>query len=251
VWQRVARRPVTVALPGGLRLRCHPHSTAASSVLYTRLPEWEHMRFVRDALRAGDVVVDVGANVGVYSLLAAGRADVEVWAYEPSSLAFDRLVENVELNRLGGRIHVRHAAVGAEAGVGRLTLGLDTTNRLVPDDGAPPGAVETVDVVRLDDDLPSLDGVTLLKIDVEGGELAVLDGAGKLLGASRPAVIVETSAPAMVGARLESVGYQPCTYDPASRSLRVAPDWDGAVQGRNLLAVADVDGVRSRLESTP
>jgi hypothetical protein len=67
-----------------MHLRCYPHSTSASGVIYCGLPEWAEMRFLLDYLRPGEGFVDVGANIGTYSLLAASVPDVVAWAFEPS-----------------------------------------------------------------------------------------------------------------------------------------------------------------------
>ena len=106
MWQRVVHRPLILRLEGGLRMKCYPHSHAAALVLYCRLPEWEHMCFVCDFIRPGDTFVDVGANVGTYSLLAAAIPDVRIVAFEPSTLASRRLQENVDLNGLRARVEV-------------------------------------------------------------------------------------------------------------------------------------------------
>ncbi|HEU4868343.1 MAG TPA: hypothetical protein VFV09_11510, partial [Actinomycetota bacterium] len=83
-WERTVRRPVTVKLTGGIKVRCHPHSPIASAVIYYGLADPAEMRFVLGYLQPGDTFVDVGANVGVYSLLAASVPDVRVLALEPS-----------------------------------------------------------------------------------------------------------------------------------------------------------------------
>jgi FkbM family methyltransferase len=254
VWQRTTGRPLTITMPGGMKLRCHPHQSAASAVLYTGLPEWADMRFLLDLLQAGDTFVDVGANVGVYSLLAGSVAGTEVWAYEPSTEARARLVENIELNWLSSRTRVRPVAAGATPGASRLTVGLDCTNHLVEGERAPAGtgATEAVEVVRLDDDLRPRQPVALVKIDVEGHEAQVLDGARTLLAEAHPALVIEANDPAAIAAILEPLGYAPYRYEPRTRQLTAA-SWDprtaGADASRNVLALHDVDGARRRVAS--
>ena len=101
VWQRATGRPFTVRTADGLRLKCYPHSPQASAVIYTGMPEYRDVHFVRDYLTAGDRFIDVGANVGVFTLTVASVAGSVAEAFEPSSTAFPRLVENIELNLLG------------------------------------------------------------------------------------------------------------------------------------------------------
>ena len=71
LWQRAVRRPWTIRLGSTRRLRLHPHSVVAAFVLYYRVHDYEELSFVRAYLRPGDTFVDVGANVGVYSLWAS------------------------------------------------------------------------------------------------------------------------------------------------------------------------------------
>lgn len=252
-WQRVTRRPLTVAMPGGLRLVCHPHSTAASGVVYCGLPEWEDMRFVLDFMKPGDRFVDVGANVGVYSLLAASDPEVDVCAYEPSSSAFSRLQENVRRNDLEGRVITRRSAVGSCAGEVLLTTGLDTVNRVVGPEppeavrSSPPRTVEEVRMVTLDEDLPGLDRTALVKIDVEGLEPQVLEGATALIESQKPALVIEANDRGALRRCLEPAGYRPFSYDPRSRGLKET-SWFGG-SGNNLLALADLDDALRRLRA--
>lgn len=258
-WQVAFGRPITVTMVGGMRLRCHPHSTAASGVLYTRLPEWESMRFLLDYLRPGEAFVDVGANVGTYTLLAASVEGTRVVAFEPSSRTHARLAENVRLNGLDrpGRVDARPVAVGDRDGWVELTVGLDTVNRIVPSqprgpasgwgaDPTPPA--ESVAICRLDTALADVPGVGLIKIDVEGHEPAVLRGARELISRDGPALIAECNDPARLTALLDELGYTPCRYEPARRWLvRIDPRHE---RPTNVIAVRDLSLARDRV-ATP
>lgn len=248
IWQRVVRRPWVIGFPGALRLKCYPHSTAATGVLYCRLPEWEDMRFVLDFLRPGDGFVDVGANVGTYSLLAATTPGAQIWSFEPATQAFDRLRENVALNQLESRLRTYRVAVGAAPGRALVTTGGDTVNRLLqPGESA---ACEEVAVVALDHviDAATARSVRLMKIDVEGFEEQVLRGAERILQTSAPVLIVEANDPATLSSLLTPLGYRPCSYDPRRRRL-VDAAWSGA-RGNNVLAVQDAVLVAKRLAQT-
>ena len=246
VWQRTAGRPLFVAMPGGRRLKCYPHSTAATGVLYCGLPEWEDMRFLLEFLQPGDVFVDVGANVGVYTLLASAVPRVSIWAFEPSSSAFERLEENIRLNALESRVVTRRAAVGTRAGMVSVTTGRDTVNRIVV-----PGEEvdrEEVDMVSLDDVLgPEVRAsVRLVKADVEGAEEQVLRGAAGLLRESGPVLIVEPNDRSALAGLLDPLGYEPYVYDP--RGVRLTKtSWSLEGPGNNLLAIRDEDLVQARM----
>lgn len=248
LWQRTVKRPLFVSMPGGHRLKCYPHSTAATGVLYCRLPEWEDMRFLIDFLRPGDTFIDVGANVGVYTLLASSVADVNTWAFEPSSSAFERLQENVELNELDSQVVTVQAAVGSSGGRVSVTTGRDTVNRLVLPGEATQS--EEVELVTLDAALTTSAraSVRLLKIDVEGFEEQVLEGASDLLEEG-PAVIVEANDPSGIARVLAPLGYLPYFYEPGSHQL-VQTDWLAKRPGNNLLAIRDQELARTRLSAS-
>jgi FkbM family methyltransferase len=132
----------------------------------------EDREIVRAVVRPGDTVVDVGANIGFVALEAASAAAPagRVIAYEPHPRIFRFLSGNAALNRFT-HLELRGKAVGDRAGAARITNDVaDDQNRLSNDGGG----VE-VPLVTLDDDLPP-GPIRLLKVDVEGSEVAVLHG---------------------------------------------------------------------------
>jgi hypothetical protein len=120
-------------MPPGLALHLAPHDPVTSGVLYCGLPDWQEMRLVLDYLRAGDVMLDVGANVGLYSLLAASIGGVRVKAFEPDDGARRIAEANVARNGLGGLVEISAHAVGAAAGSSAFSTGLGPMNRLMPE----------------------------------------------------------------------------------------------------------------------
>ena len=151
------------------------------------------LNFVDSTVKPGDVFVDVGANIGIYSVhasIAAGLAG-RVISFEAHPLTAQVFRENIELNR-ATNITVVNAAVGAEAGSLDLLYGRG-------DSGSTHVAVKadrstvSVPVVTLDAKLAEM-GVTridYLKIDVEGFELYVLRGARATIVAN-PGIIIQT-----------------------------------------------------------
>lgn len=244
VWERTVRRPWNVELVEGLRIRCYPHSPIASAVLYYGLADPIEMHFLLDFLREGDTFVDVGANLGVYTLLACSVPGVEVRAIEPSTAAFDRIRENVALNHLGNRVSMEKVALGRNAGKGKLTLGLDAMNSLVEDESEL--ATEPVTVTTLDSLVDGIGSMTLVKIDVEGRETDVLEGAAQCLTDQRPALIVEVNDAESLDEIRRRFGYECVTYDPATKSLEVSQILKA--KGRNAILVPeDLGRARERL----
>lgn len=128
-----------------------------------------------DALETDDVVWDIGANIGTYTLLAA-QTGATVHAFEPGANARQRLRANADLNDLDPTVH--EYALSNEDGTATLSHESRSGVRELTD-----GAGDQVQTRRGDGlALPSPD---IVKIDVEGAELAVLDGLGDRLADCR------------------------------------------------------------------
>ena len=154
-------------------------------------------RFFHTLLRPGMVVLDVGANIGYYTLQAAVRVGPggQVHAFEPVAASHARLVQNVRLNELTNVAAVR-AAAGSRRGSGVIHLQTDATrgmrgSRLGRSDAT--GLTEAVDVIPLDDYVneSGIPAVDVVKIDVEGHELEVLQGMEGILARGSPHVMLE------------------------------------------------------------
>jgi FkbM family methyltransferase len=151
------------------------HRNGASMVVYANPPNYDEMLAWRNHLQSGDLFIDVGANVGSYTIWAA-ELGAEVIALEPAADTFALLEENIALN--GYQVRAVCAAAGAAPGTARFTAGLDSVNRLAPD-----GHAET-EVVTVDSLLG--DRVAAgMKVDVEGFELGVLRGCERALADHR------------------------------------------------------------------
>jgi FkbM family methyltransferase len=200
-----------------------PGLRGASGNYYCGLHEYADMAFVLHFLRPGELFVDVGANVGSYSLLAAAECGARVKAYEPVPATFEWLKRNVAENGLQNQVQLFNHALGAENGMVAMTAMLDAQNHL-----AESGDAHTINVPirRLDDSLAG-DIPTLIKIDVEGAEDQVLAGVQKTIADSRQqALIIEMTNKAFPGspiinchAWLLQQGYTAFRYEPESRTL--------------------------------
>ncbi len=185
-WRHLVRKPITVAFWKGLRVRVYPDWPYSWTAIYFRLTEYDDMLFAVRYLRPGDPFIDVGANIGYYSLLASlVNEQAPVLALEPHPIASRRLQENASINSFGN-IRVRAVAVGRISGTANLTSDLVEQNRIsVGNENAV--ATVAVPVVTLDATLPQegIDpaDVRLVKIDTEGFEVNVLAGAHDLLEA--------------------------------------------------------------------
>jgi FkbM family methyltransferase len=144
----------------------------------------------REAVGDGTVVLDIGAHLGLYSLIAAsrcGRSGV-VYAFEPDPRTFPLLVENVRRNGFEDRITPVQSAVSEHCG--EELLFLDDSNLAVTGlvaTGASDAAVRA-SCVTVDEFLPVDQRVDVVKIDVEGAELRVLRGMARTVASASPSL---------------------------------------------------------------
>jgi FkbM family methyltransferase len=176
---RVLRKRTLARLGAKSVIWADLHRTSASRVIYANPPDYPEMLTWKNILRQDDLFIDIGSNVGIYSIWAA-ELGAEVIALEPAEDTFALLEENVALN--GYTIRTIRAAAGAEQGVARFTSGRDCVNRLDPAGGA------EVTMLPID----SIIGnrmVAGMKIDVEGFEIDVLRGCQRALSEHRVRLI--------------------------------------------------------------
>jgi FkbM family methyltransferase len=160
--------------------------------------EGTNENFVKSVFRGGDWAIDVGANVGLFSILAAqcvgpfGR----VFSYEPNPRPAELMAKSLVMNWMHERVVPRRVAVGNERGITTLTflpevLGGSQIGRPDLTRSAFQESIQTigeehaqtipVPCVKLDEEFPVDLPIKLLKIDVEGYEARVLAGADRLL----------------------------------------------------------------------
>ena len=155
------------------------HRSGASRAVYANPPDHDEMLTWRNGLRPGDLFVDVGANVGSYTIWAA-ELGAEVIALEPANDTFALLEENVALNDYP--IKTIRAAAGATPGTARFTSGRDCVNRLDPD------GIAEIAVITIDSIIGNRT-VAGMKVDVEGFEIDVLRGCEQALSEHRVRLI--------------------------------------------------------------
>ncbi len=201
-------------------------ATGRMHYFYDEPYEPELAAAVRDALRPGDVFLDIGANVGFFSILAARLVgdSGRVVAFEPHPQAAARLEEAVAVNGLSDRIGLVQAAVGRAAGTTRLFMTDDSVLSTTDPARSPLAGEYTfarhVDVPQITlggwlDVHPELSRrVRAIKIDVEGTEAEVVEGALASLRTCGDAVILcETVAGGVADRMLRAAGYDVSALD--------------------------------------
>jgi FkbM family methyltransferase len=237
---------------GGASFACDLGDQISREVCLTGLYEPPVTRLVQQHLRPGGIVVDVGANWGYFSLLAAAAvgASGKVFALEPDPRQFETLSSNVSAN---GFRHVSPLQAAASAAEGRLSLvGYEDgeRNRGVSRLADPASSgrhfdVRATSVDRVTAGCPSVD---IVKIDVEGAEDAVLEGMREGLTARRYRALVLELHPDLLRAR---------QIDPASCVARLLEygyrgwtiDLDPGAYRRALDPAVDIESLLGPLES--
>jgi FkbM family methyltransferase len=246
-WQtrcRITAKPYVIPWVNGTQLLLEPGMSGATGNLYCGLHEWPDMAFVLHLLRPEDTFADIGANVGTYTVLAAGAVGCRSESFEPVPASYHQLQQQVALNGIEQRVNTHQAAVGASAGQLRFSTDRGPMNQVVGSDYT--GQAEVVPVLAIDQ-LPCLGNACCWKLDVEGHEPAVLAGAARTLAEAPPAAILcEDRSPA-VQHTLSAAGFQPCAYSPFIRQL--TPDTSAI--GGNQLWVRNLAWVQERLRSAP
>jgi FkbM family methyltransferase len=216
-------------------------------------------------LKVGDTFVDVGANIGLFSLIASTRVGEKgkVYSFEPAKGTFIKLIQNIDRNGIKN-VRCFQAALShtsAEVSLYSAQQGFDAWNSL-----AKPyehqGATEDVETVRSVTwaDFAHAErlvgNVSLMKIDVEGWESNVLAGAKSVLEREdAPVLVLEFTDAASRSAgstcrelykRTEALGYTLYTYDHLHKVLVLDPIRD-EYPYVNLIAAKNIEAVRTRI----
>lgn len=258
-WQigsRLVPGPVIVDFVNGAKLVVRPGMTGATGNVYVGLHEFPEMAFALHFLRPGDLFVDVGANIGSYTVLAAAAAGADCIAFEPSAEAYKWLLLNIALNDIADHVEPRLEAVGGKRGVVAFTSGQDTLNGVVRPGQETSASTRSVPITTLDS---ALDGrcPIMLKVDVEGYETEVLNGATALLESTELRVLIMELAGSglhygfdeqVLRARIQEHGFEACIYQPFER--RLTRRLRGSALP-NTIFLRDYEAVKARLENAP
>jgi len=255
-WRQLRSRlmpgPVEFDWIGGTRFYAYRGEGGVTGNIYAGLHEFEDLAFVLHFLKPDDLFLDVGANVGSFTILATSARKARTVAFEPVPATFSRLVANVELNDLAPRVTLVNKAVGASPGFVAFTQTSSLSNHAVAPGEAPKSSVE-VRIVTLDVAV-TIDRPCLVKIDVEGFESQVLQGAvGTLRNPHVQAILIEMIGngrrygfdEAQIPPLMQDYGVSPYSYEPFTRSLNQVSGFQH--HERNQIFVRDLPAVRARV----
>ncbi len=219
--KRLARHwpSAVLARRRGARFLLHPQNWIDNRLFVGAPFEGEQLAAAKEAIHARgiDLVVDIGANIGLYTVLLGQMPQIEkVICFEPVRRNFAQLMGNLFVNGLSGKVDAHRLALGAARGsavihidprsTGVSRLDLNTTERR-SDAFA---EHEKIEIAVFDDVCDIRGRKAFVKIDVEGGAAAVLAGMQRFLAGNFVVVQVELSDAERVGVTdlLRGQGYE-------------------------------------------
>lgn len=197
-WRR--SKPLVTQFDGDLRLRLRPGDVVGRRFFVWQIYEPEVTSWLKKTLKPGMIFFDVGANLGIFTLLAAKCVGPtgQVHVFEPSKSMVSELGANITINQLQN-VEVNAVAVGDSAGVihfPRYETGSEAYGSIVrrPWPGTKILGYDDVPVLTLDEYVSSqkIERVDVIKMDIEGAEFLALQGAKSLLSQEdAPSLIIE------------------------------------------------------------
>lgn len=198
--------------------------TGATGNIYVGLMEYEDMSFLLHYLKKDDLFYDIGANVGVYTILASKVKGAKSVSIEPLPRTYEKLIDNIKINRLDN-VNYKNIGLSFEKSKLYFTTNKDTMNSVALDTDK---CITEVPVDTLDNISNEFGIPTLIKIDVEGYETNVLLGGKKVLqDESLEVIILELNGSGEkfgfmdddIHKNLLKLGFESCSYNPFKREI--------------------------------
>jgi FkbM family methyltransferase len=258
-WQissRLAPGAIVFEWINGSRFLVRNGDTGLTGNIYTGLHEFDDMGYLLHVLRPDDLFIDIGANLGSYTILACAAIGARGYAFEPVPSTFARLVDNIRLNNIEDRVAALNLGLAHEEGIAKFTTDLDTVNHVASVNGEQANTI-AIKVTTLDLALGDV-SPGLIKIDVEGYETQVLQGAVRTLcNDNLHSVIMELNgsgerygfAESRILSKMLNIGFKTFSYDPLSRSLTNLKGKN--LEAGNTLFIRNESLVQERLRSAP
>jgi FkbM family methyltransferase len=253
-WQikcRINRGLILIPFIEGTKVYAQKGLTGITGNIYTGLHEFNDMAFLLHFLRDTDVFFDVGANVGSYTILASGVCGSKTLAFEPIKSTFNILSKNVVINNLSKLVGVENIGIGKEEGLLVFTTKEDTGNHILAKNE---NSEEVIEVRMKNIDSYLSYQPSLIKIDVEGFETEVLNGANEILKTDQlKAIIIELNGSSErygysddeIHKKLLAHSFKPYSYNAFQRQVNELPGYGQF----NTIYLRDTDLVISRLKA--
>jgi len=224
----------------------------ATGNLYCGLMEYNEMGFLLHFLKPADTFVDIGANIGSYTILASSQVKANSISIEPLQETFKKLIDNILINKVEQNVKAFNIGLGSEIGKIHFTQSLDTINHVATKEEIDTIEVkiDTLDNLLMNEQCPSL-----IKIDVGGYENEVINGAEKTLeNQSLKAIIIELNGSGSsygyddenIHLKLLQYGFKPYCYNPKGKELKALKTFGN----HNTLYLRDVNFIEERIKSS-
>ena len=181
-----------------LRVKADLEDWIQQNIFFTGVYDSKSVKFVKNTLSEGDTFLDIGANIGCFTLVASQKVGMSgrVIAFEPVDFVSKKLEHNILLNKLDNVTIVRKAVYERDTHIKlhvarKENLGMSSILR----NDSESGEIINVEAVSLDEYLKNknINEVKIIKIDIEGAELHALNGMDYILSRLKPVLLVEVS----------------------------------------------------------
>lgn len=160
--------------------------TGLTGNLYCGLMDFRDMGFLLHYLRETDTFYDIGANLGIYTLISSSIKKCISYTFEPIPNTYNRLIEQIKINKIQKKVFLNNCGVGKKSENLKFTYFFDSGNKVSIDSS---DDVITRPVISLDDSFNPKSN-TVVKIDVEGYEKFVLEGGSKFFSNNNVKVLI-------------------------------------------------------------
>jgi FkbM family methyltransferase len=241
--QRLGKKRLLTEFIDPLHLVVKPTFPTSVKDYIFGLRAFSEMGFLMHFLRKNDFFVDIGANIGTYSLLAAGVSESFVLSFEPDNERREFLKELVDINGLNPLIFVDPRVVSTKEET--LIFSEQSVSKNIYVEAGVPRSAVSIDSLELEQ-IP-----IMIKIDAKGFALEVIQGMRGMLDEDNLRVVlcsfcdsIEPELKDLIREIILSKGFKICTYDPLKRSLKEHSELDQQL----MLFVRDSEFVEQRLK---
>jgi len=239
-------REVIVTTNDGTRFWCSRENAIERSLIETKTWELNETELVRRIIKQGDVVLDIGSNIGYYSFLMS-KLGAEVHCFEPTSYAVNRFMRNLALN--GGDIAFNKVGLLSRP-VTRVEAIESRFSAAVPSYSE----AEEMTFTTIDDYCKDFERLDFIKIDIDGYDYEAIQGGQETIGKHRPVILAEFCERVLLEKRTNvveyaklflSLGYDDCivasAFEQKSRLIDLLNKKEFAQDSWNIIMMSRAD----------